>query len=61
MKHNEELDFIVAKLRNLRLIGMAERFEVEEIVVLTISHDFGARVRSYELVAEAIGLEARPL
>ena len=44
-----------------RLIGMAERFEVEEIVVLTISHDFGARVRSYELVAEAIGLEARPL
>ncbi len=43
-----------------RLIAMAERFEVEEIVVLSISHDFGARVRSYELVAEALGLEARP-
>jgi len=33
---------------------------VEEIVVLSISHDFGVRVRSYELVAEALGLEARP-
>ncbi len=43
-----------------RLMGMAERFEVEEIVVLSISHDFGVRVRSYELVAEALGLEARP-
>ena len=43
-----------------RLIAMAKRFEVEEIVVLSISHDFGARVRSYELVAEALGLEARP-
>ena len=42
-----------------RLIGMAERFEVEEIVVLSISHDFSVRVRSYELVAEALGLEAR--
>ena len=39
------------------LIAMAKRFEVEEIVVLTISHDFGKRVRSYELVAEALGLE----
>ncbi len=40
------------------LTAMAKRFEVEEIVVLTISHDFGKRVRSYELVAEALGLES---
>ncbi len=39
------------------LLGMAERFGVKEIIVLTISHDFAARVRSYELVAEALGLE----
>ena len=43
-----------------RLIGMAIRFEVEEIVVLAISHDFGVRVRSYALVAEALGLKSRP-
>ncbi len=42
------------------LITMARRFEVEDIVVLTISHDFGKRVRSYELVAEALGLEPSP-
>ena len=43
------------------LIAMAKRFEVEEIVVLTISHDFAKRVRSYELVAEALGLAAHPI
>ena len=43
-----------------RLIKMAERFDVDEIVVLTISHDFGKRVRSYQLVAEALGLEPGP-
>jgi hypothetical protein len=30
---------------------------VDEIVVLTISHDFAARKRSYTLLAEAFGLK----
>lgn len=42
-----------------RLIEMTKWSEVEEIIVPSISHDFGVRVRSYELVAEALGLEAR--
>jgi hypothetical protein len=32
---------------------------VEEFVVLTITHDFAARLRSYELLAEAFGLARR--
>jgi len=36
--------------------ALAARFGSDEVIVLTISHDFAARVRSYELVAEAFGL-----
>jgi len=39
-----------------RLLAMAREYEAEEIVVLTITYDFAARVRSYELLAEAFGL-----
>ena len=35
-------------------------FDVEEVVVLTVCHDPAARLRSYELLAEGIGLEPRP-
>jgi len=28
-------------------------------VILTITYDFGARKRSYELIAEAFGLQTR--
>jgi alkanesulfonate monooxygenase SsuD/methylene tetrahydromethanopterin reductase-like flavin-dependent oxidoreductase (luciferase family) len=38
---------------------MAEQHGVNEIIVLTICHDFEGRRRSYELVAEAFGLEKR--
>ena len=31
----------------------------EEVIVVTITHDHGARRRSYELIAEAFGLEPR--
>jgi hypothetical protein len=31
---------------------------VDELVVVTITHDFKARVRSYELLADAFGLRA---
>jgi len=39
-----------------RLEAMAEEYGVREFVVLTITHDFGARVRSYELLAEEFGI-----
>ena len=38
------------------LEGIAQEFGVEEIVVLTITHDFKARLRSYQLLAEVFNL-----
>ncbi len=38
-----------------RLAALAESYGVDEIVVLTICHDFAARLRSYTLLAEAFG------
>ncbi|MBV8391562.1 MAG: LLM class flavin-dependent oxidoreductase [Alphaproteobacteria bacterium] len=37
----------------------AERYQVEEIMLVTICFDFEKRKRSYELIAEAFGLESR--
>ncbi len=37
------------------LLALAEGHEVDELVVLTVCHDPGARRRSYELLAEAFG------
>jgi luciferase family oxidoreductase group 1 len=39
-----------------KLEAMAVEYGVEEIVVLTITHDFSARKRSYALLAEAFGM-----
>ena len=39
-----------------RLRADAEEYAVEEVVVVTITHDVKARVRSYELIAEAFAL-----
>jgi luciferase family oxidoreductase group 1 len=39
-----------------RLEGLAEDYGVDELVIVTITHDFKARLRSYELLAEAFGL-----
>jgi luciferase family oxidoreductase group 1 len=39
-----------------RLEAMARDYGVDELVVVTITHDFKARVRSYERLAEAFGL-----
>jgi luciferase family oxidoreductase group 1 len=39
-----------------RLEELGERCGVSEFVVLTITHDFKARLRSYELLAQAFGL-----
>ncbi|MFB9863835.1 LLM class flavin-dependent oxidoreductase [Rufibacter immobilis] len=43
----------------VRLDALAEEYNVDEIVVVTITYDFQDRLRSYELLAEAYGLEPR--
>jgi luciferase family oxidoreductase group 1 len=40
-----------------QLLALAEAYAVDEVVVLTICHDFAARKRSYALLAGAFGLE----
>jgi luciferase family oxidoreductase group 1 len=39
-----------------RLLALAEEYGVDELVIVTITHDPGARLRSYELLAGAFGL-----
>jgi len=41
-----------------RLEEMSERLGIDEMMIVTVTHDFEARLRSYRLVAEAFGLEA---
>jgi alkanesulfonate monooxygenase SsuD/methylene tetrahydromethanopterin reductase-like flavin-dependent oxidoreductase (luciferase family) len=41
-----------------QLLDLADAYGVDELVVVTITHDFADRVRSYELLAEAFGLPA---
>jgi alkanesulfonate monooxygenase SsuD/methylene tetrahydromethanopterin reductase-like flavin-dependent oxidoreductase (luciferase family) len=41
------------------LLRLAERYGVEELMVVTVTHDPAARLRSYKLLAEAMGLEGR--
>jgi len=36
-------------------------YRADEVIVVTITHDHAARLRSYELVADAMGLQARPV
>jgi luciferase family oxidoreductase group 1 len=36
------------------LLRTAERYGVDELMIVTVTHDFAARVRSYELIAEAV-------
>ena len=42
-----------------KLDRLAADFEVDELVLHTITYDFDDRVRSYQLVAEAYGLQPR--
>jgi luciferase family oxidoreductase group 1 len=42
-----------------KLLEVADEYGAEEVIVVTITHDHQARKRSYELIAEAIGLEGR--
>jgi luciferase family oxidoreductase group 1 len=43
-----------------KLVALGERYGVDEFVVLTVVYDFAARLRSYQLLAEAFGLTATP-
>jgi luciferase family oxidoreductase group 1 len=38
--------------------ALASEYGADEVIVVTITHDHGARRRSYELIAEAMGLSA---
>jgi luciferase family oxidoreductase group 1 len=40
-----------------RLTALAGAYGAAELVIVTIAHDFKARLRSYQLLAEAFGLE----
>ena len=42
-----------------KLLEVADAYGAEEVIVVTITHDHEARKRSYELIAEAVGLEPR--
>jgi luciferase family oxidoreductase group 1 len=37
----------------------AARYGVDELMIVTVTHDRAARVRSYELIADAMGLQPR--
>jgi alkanesulfonate monooxygenase SsuD/methylene tetrahydromethanopterin reductase-like flavin-dependent oxidoreductase (luciferase family) len=43
-----------------RIGDLAALAQAEEVMVLTMVHDHAARVRSYELLAEAFGLKRHP-
>ncbi len=40
-----------------RMVALAAEYGVDELVVVTITHDANARLRSYELLAQAFALE----
>ncbi len=42
-----------------RLLDFGAEYGVDEFVIVTITHDFKARLRSYELLADVFGLERR--
>src|SRR5690242_21877540 len=43
-----------------RLLALVAEYGADELVVVTITHDFKARLRSYELLAEAFELGGAP-
>jgi luciferase family oxidoreductase group 1 len=58
--HDPERRLVIGNPDEVRaqLIELAESYRVEELIVLTITHDHAARVRSYELLAETLELDA---
>lgn len=45
----------------LKINKLAEQYEADEITVVNVCYDFEARKRSYQLLAEAMGLINKPL
>ncbi|HJY06299.1 MAG TPA: hypothetical protein VJ323_08265, partial [Bryobacteraceae bacterium] len=43
------------------LEGVAVEYGAEEVLIVNITHDHAARLRSYELIAEEFDLGAEPL
>ncbi|MBO0767778.1 MAG: hypothetical protein J2O48_03745, partial [Solirubrobacterales bacterium] len=41
-----------------QLEQIAESYGAEEVMIVTITHSHAARMRSYELIADAFGLES---
>jgi alkanesulfonate monooxygenase SsuD/methylene tetrahydromethanopterin reductase-like flavin-dependent oxidoreductase (luciferase family) len=41
------------------ILELAARYEVDEVIVLTITHRYEDRKRSYELLSEAFDLESQ--
>ena len=41
------------------ILELAERYETDEVIVLTITHDYEDRKRSYKLLSDAFDLERR--
>jgi luciferase family oxidoreductase group 1 len=41
------------------LLAIADEYEADDVIIVTITHDYAARLRSYELVARAFGLSER--
>jgi luciferase family oxidoreductase group 1 len=44
-----------------QLEEVASAYGADEVIVVSITYDHAARIRSYELIAEAFGLDAAPL
>ena len=44
-----------------QLTKLADDYQVDEIMIVTITHHFADRVKSYELLADAFELEKRPV
>ena len=68
--YTEQERATIEKLRSRAIVGTAEqvgarlnelaqRFKLDEIVIVTWTHDPAPRRRSYELLAEAFALDAR--
>jgi luciferase family oxidoreductase group 1 len=43
-----------------RLLDLREAFEADELMAITITGDYGSRMKSYELLAGAFGLSGNP-
>ena len=44
-----------------KVLALGEALQLDELMVVTITHDHRARLRSYELLADAFSLDAAPL